>query len=40
MNLYKREEYLKKIRGFYHDTDIIKVPNCVHVRITNSYQQK
>ena len=25
MNLYKREEYLKRIRGFYHDTDIIKV---------------
>lgn len=25
MELYKRENYLKKIRGFYHDTDIIKV---------------
>lgn len=25
MNLYKREEYLKSIRGFYHDTEIIKV---------------
>lgn len=25
MNLYKREEYLKRIRGFYHDTEIIKV---------------
>ena len=25
MKLYKREKYLKKIRGFYHDTDIIKV---------------
>lgn len=25
MNLYKREEYLKRIRGFYHNTDIIKV---------------
>ena len=25
MNLYIREEYLKRIRGFYHDTDIIKV---------------
>ena len=25
MNLYKREEYLKRIREFYHDTDIIKV---------------
>ena len=25
MNFYKRETYLKKIRGFYHDTDIIKV---------------
>lgn len=25
MNLYKRENYLKKIRGFYHDTDLIKV---------------
>ena len=25
MKIYKREKYLKKIRGFYHDTDIIKV---------------
>lgn len=25
MVLYKRENYLKKIRGFYHDSDIIKV---------------
>ena len=25
MELYKRENYLKKIRGFYHATDIIKV---------------
>ena len=25
MILYKREEYLKRIRGFYHDTEIIKV---------------
>lgn len=25
MDLYKRENYLKKIRGFYHDADIIKV---------------
>ena len=25
MNLYKREEYLKRIRSFYHDTEIIKV---------------
>ena len=25
MELFKRENYLKKIRGFYHDTDIIKV---------------
>lgn len=25
MNLYKREEYLKRIRGFYHDMEIIKV---------------
>lgn len=25
MKLYKRENYLKKIRGFYHDSDIIKV---------------
>lgn len=25
MNLYKRENYLKKIRGFYHDSDMIKV---------------
>ncbi|MBR1918640.1 MAG: ATP-binding protein [Spirochaetales bacterium] len=25
MKLYRREDYLKKIRGFYHDTDLIKV---------------
>ena len=25
MKLYKREKYLKKIRGFYDATDIIKV---------------
>jgi len=25
MKLYKRETYLKKMRGFYHDTDVIKV---------------
>lgn len=25
MELYKRENYLKKIRGFYSDADIIKV---------------
>ena len=25
MKLYRRENYLKKIRGFYHDTDLIKV---------------
>lgn len=25
MILFKRENYLKKIRGFYHDDDIIKV---------------
>ena len=25
MRLYKREDYLKKIRGFYHDTELIKV---------------
>lgn len=25
MGLYIREKYLKKIRGFYHDADIIKV---------------
>jgi uncharacterized protein len=25
MKLYKRENYLKKIRGFYHDTSMIKV---------------
>ena len=25
MRLYRREDYLQKIRGFYHDTDIIKV---------------
>ena len=25
MELFKRENYLKKIRGFYHATDIIKV---------------
>lgn len=25
MKLFRREDYLKKIRGFYHDTEIIKV---------------
>ncbi len=25
MHLYKRENYLRKIRGFYHDADMIKV---------------
>jgi len=25
MNIYRRENYLRKIRGFYHDTDLIKV---------------
>ena len=25
MKLFRREDYLKKIRGFYHDTGIIKV---------------
>lgn len=25
MKLYRRENYLKRIRGFYHDTDLIKV---------------
>jgi hypothetical protein len=25
MRLYKRDNYLKKIRGFYHDTGMIKV---------------
>ena len=25
MKLYRRENYLRKIRGFYHDDDIIKV---------------
>ena len=25
MELFRREQYLLKIRGFYHDTDIIKV---------------
>lgn len=25
MKLYRREKYLKKIRGFYHDTELIKV---------------
>ena len=25
MKLYHRENYLKKIRGFYHETDLIKV---------------
>ena len=25
MKLYRREDYLQKIRGFYHDTGIIKV---------------
>lgn len=24
MELYRREQYLAKIRGFYHDTDIIE----------------
>lgn len=24
-DLYKRERYLQKIRGFYHETEIIKV---------------
>ena len=30
MKLYRRENYLKKIRGFYHDTGIIKVITGVH----------
>ncbi len=25
MRLFRRENYLKKIRGFYHDTGMIKV---------------
>lgn len=25
MKIYHRENYLKKIRGFYHDTSLIKV---------------
>ena len=25
MELYRRENYLKKIRGFYHDSEMIKV---------------
>ena len=25
MKLYRRENYLSKIRGFYHDTELIKV---------------
>ena len=25
MQLYPRENYLKRIRGFYHDTELIKV---------------
>ena len=25
MELFRRDKYLKKIRGFYHDTDMIKV---------------
>ena len=25
MNYYKRENYLRKIRGFYEDTGLIKV---------------
>ena len=31
MQLYKREQYLKKIRGFYHDTSYqdIKVNNYI-----------
>ena len=31
--LYKRENYLKKIRGFYHDTEIIKVITGDYVKI-------
>lgn len=30
MELFKRENYLKKVRGFYHTTDIIKVITGVH----------
>ena len=25
MKLFRREDYLRKIRGFYHDTGMIKV---------------
>ena len=39
MNLYKREEYLKRIRGFYHDTEIIKVISGVR-RCGKSYLLK
>ena len=25
MNIYKREKYLRRLRGFFHDTEMIKV---------------
>ena len=25
MNIYKREKYLRRLRGFFHDTELIKV---------------
>ena len=30
MHLFPRENYLKKIRGFYHDDGMIKVITGVH----------
>lgn len=33
MELFRREQYLSKIRGFYHDTDIIKVITGDYVKI-------
>ncbi len=33
MELYRRENYLKKIRGFFHDTDMIKVISGACVKI-------
>ena len=33
MELFRREQYLSKIRGFYHDTDIIKAITGACVKI-------
>ena len=35
-DLYKREKYLNKIRGFYHETEIIKVLGSVSRAFANS----